>query len=160
MVRGLARYLKALEPATQIPACGLLGPAHRRIQLYIYTEVQIASLIEAAGELKPVGGLRPSTYATLIGLLAATGLRVGEALALENEDLDRHRDLLTVRRGKFHKSRMVPVHPSTTDALVKYYAVRDGHEHRSTTTRMLVSEQGRPLLPSTVHYTFRSCASA
>ena len=154
MVRGLARYLKALEPATQIPPCGLLGRAHHRVQPYIYTEEQIANLIQAARELTPAANLRPHTYATLVGLLAATGLRVGEALQLGREDLDRDRHLLIVRQGKFHKSRLVPLHPSTTDALVKYCELRDDHEARLTTPRLLVSAQGRALLPSVVHYTF------
>ena len=154
MVRGLARYLKALDPATQIPPRGLLGRAHRRVQPHIYTEEQIANLIQGARELKPSASLRPHTYATLIGLLAATGLRVGEALQLGREDLHQDRHLLIVRQGKFHKSRMVPLHPSTTDALVKYCARRDGHAAHFTTPRLLVSAQGRALLPSVVHYTF------
>ena len=156
MVRGLARYLKALQPATQIPPRGLLGRAHRRVQPYIYTEEQIANLIQAARELNPSASLRPHTYATLLGLLAATGLRVGEALQLGREDLDHDGHLLIVRQGKFHKSRVVPLHPSTTDALVKYCALRDGHAAHLTTSRLLVSAQGRALLPSVVHYTFRT----
>src|SRR5215472_17363231 len=117
VVRTLARYLAAREPGTEVPPRGLLGPAHARGPAYIFSEADIASLIQAALTLTPAQGLRSHTYATLIGLLACTGLRIAEALALRAGDFDWERGILTVRRTKFNKSRLVPLHPSAIEAL-------------------------------------------
>ena len=88
MVRTLARYLVPREPGTEIPPRGLLGPAHARRPAFLYSEADIAALIDAARSLAPADGLRPRTYATLIGLLACTGLRITEALTLGADDVD------------------------------------------------------------------------
>ena len=82
VVRCLARHLAATEPGTEVPPRGLLGPAHRRPRPHIYSAAEVAALMAAAGRLGPPGGLRPDTYRTLIGLLAAAGLRISEALGL------------------------------------------------------------------------------
>ena len=155
MVRSFARYLAAFEPGTQIPPRGLLGPAHRRIQPYLYSEEEIAQLMDAAQSLPPNNGLRPKTYRTLLGLLASTGLRVCEALKLQRDDVDTTRDLLTVRQTKFHKSRIVPLHESVTAALDAYGEARDTYHPRAASTQFLLSERGTALLPSVVHYTFQ-----
>ncbi len=83
VVRTLAQYLAPREPGTEVPPRGLLGPAHARRPAFIYTEADITALIDAARTLGPTGSLRPRTFAALIGLLACTGLRIGEALSLQ-----------------------------------------------------------------------------
>src|SRR5262249_55921001 len=88
VVRTLAQYLAPREPGTEVPPRGLLGPAHARRPAFIYTEADIAALIDAARALGPTGSLRPRTFAALIGLLACTGLRIGEALVLQAGDTD------------------------------------------------------------------------
>lgn len=116
VVRCFARYLSATEPHTEVPARGLLGPAHRRTTPHIYTDVELSSLISAARRLKPSAGLRPRTYATLIGLLACTGLRISEALKLVQSDVDLGHRVLKIRETKFRKTRLVPVHPTAVGA--------------------------------------------
>lgn len=88
MVRCFARHLAVTEPGTEVPLRGLLGPAHRRTSPYIYSAAEIAALLAAAKQLAPTDGLRPQTYATLVGLLACTGLRISEALHLGRVDAD------------------------------------------------------------------------
>ena len=154
VVRTLARYLEPREPGTEVPARGLLGPAHARGPAFLYTEAEIAALIEAARSLAPVDGLRPLTYATLIGLMACTGLRIGEALALGTDDVDLEAGVLTVRRTKFHKSRLVPLHASAFGPLRDYAAVRGPRRRGSMVTTFFASEAGRPLPYGTVRHTF------
>src|SRR5262249_57647978 len=101
------------------------GPAHARGPAYIFTEADIAALIRTALTLPPAQGLRPRTYATLIGLLACTGLRIAEALALRAGDLDWGTGVLTVRRTKFSKSRLVPLHPRAIGPLQGYAPAPD-----------------------------------
>lgn len=99
-------------------------PRRQILKPYIYAEDEIASLLRACGELGPKGSLRPHTMTTLVGLLVTTGMRVGEAMGLNLGDFDSGRHLLTIREGKFRKSRIVPLHPTTTEALARYQRVR------------------------------------
>jgi integrase len=123
MVRGFARYLQAIDPNTEVPPRGLLPSADRRPAPYLYSEADITALTAAARELG--SPLRAATLETLIGLLAVTGLRVAEVLRLDRQDVDLDQGLLTVRSSKLGKSRMVPLHPSTIEALNTYLARRD-----------------------------------
>ena len=124
VVRGFARYLHALDPATEVPPVGLLPDRDHRVTPYIYTDDDLARLLNAAGQLRPA--VRAATYQTLIGLLAVTGMRVGEAIGLDRGDLDSEQGLLTIRHGKFGKSRQLPLHPSTVEALLGYLALVRG----------------------------------
>jgi integrase len=117
VLRGLARYCQMFDPATEIPPARLFGPAHRRLTPHIYTEREIRALVAGAAKLLPPGGLRGVACATIFGLIAATGLRVSEATALKRADVDGRHHLLHIRRAKFGKSRLVPLHPSVTNAL-------------------------------------------
>jgi integrase len=117
VVRCFARYLAVFDPLTEVPPKGILGSAHRRTAPHIYSEKEIETLLKACAELEPADGLRPHTYGTLFGLLSCTGLRISEALKLRDEDVDLERGLLTIRETKFHKSRLVPLHPSVTEVL-------------------------------------------
>ena len=125
VVRDFAIYHQANDPRTEIPPKDLFPSGYPRKTPYIYSDEEVAQLLQVARELPPGKGLRHRTYATLFGLLAATGLRVGEALALDDADVDRQAGMLVVRRGKFRKSRLVPVHASTLDRLRQYQGERD-----------------------------------
>jgi integrase/recombinase XerD len=124
-VQGFLCHLAALDGATEVPPPGLLGPSHHRTPPHIYSDQEIASLLLAAGALSPRGGLRPDCYVTLFALLASTGLRISEALALARDDVDLVEGILTVHAGKGGKSRLVPLHPSALEPLGAYAARRD-----------------------------------
>jgi integrase/recombinase XerD len=122
-VRGFALYLNALDDTHRVPPADLLpNRAHRSIP-YLYSPEEIRALMAATSCLR--GPLRQATYRTLIGLLSVTGMRVGEAIRLDREDLDPRHGVLTVRSTKSGKSRELPVHPTTVDALRGYLRLRD-----------------------------------
>lgn len=125
VVRGFLRHLAALDGATDVPPPGLLGPTHHRKPPHVYSDSEIAGLLRAAAALTPPGGLRPHCYVTLFCLLACTGLRISEALALSCEDVDLVRGVLTVRAGKGGRTRLVPLHPSALEPLRGYATRRD-----------------------------------
>ena len=125
IVRRFARYQVTFAPETEIPPEGLLGPSYGRLEPHIYWDSEINALISLASQLGPSGGLRPYTYTTLFSLLACTGLRISEALALTQSDVDLDEGVITVVAGKFHRERLVPVHPTTAQALRDYSARRN-----------------------------------
>lgn len=117
VVRGFASWLQASDPSTEVPPTGWLPPRGRPTP-YLYSEADIAALMAAArGARWP---LSAATYETLIGLLAVSGLRIGEAIRLDRADVSLSEELLTVRESKLGKSRQVPIHPSTVEALRGY----------------------------------------
>jgi integrase/recombinase XerD len=119
LVRGFARYLSGIDPRTEVPPAGTIRhPKHWR-QPFIYSDTDALAMIEQAGVAIPQP-LRAATYQTLIGLLATTGLRVGEALRLDRGDLDRSDGVLRIRVSKFGKSRLVPLQASAVEALERY----------------------------------------
>jgi integrase len=118
MVRQFASYLRTIDPATEVPPSRLLRAGNRRATPYIYTNSEIAALIDAAAILRYP--LLIATYRTLIGLLAVSGLRVGEAIRLDTDDIDWERELLIVRDTKFGKTRLVPLHSTAIEALDDY----------------------------------------
>jgi integrase len=121
--RGFARYMAAIDPATEVPPAGLLPYRRRWRPPFIYTPGDIAALMAEAGRLQ--SPLKAATFETLIGLLAATGMRVGEAVRLDRSDIDWIHGVLLIRESKFAKTRQVPVQPSTLDALGAYTRKRD-----------------------------------
>jgi integrase/recombinase XerD len=153
-VRGFAQHWSAIDPHTEVPPGGLLPFPNRRAQPYLYTEKDIQRLMAAAKTLSPRNGLRGWTYHCLLGLLAVTGLRISELIALERRDVDLQEGLLTVRGAKFDKVRMVPLHVSSRDALKQYAQRRDAYLGRQNATNFLVSERGRPLDSSNVRRAF------
>jgi integrase/recombinase XerD len=153
-VRCFARHRSATDPCTEIPAWGLLPHRSKRAKPYLYTEQEIGHLMQAARELPPSNGLRGWTYCCLFGLLAVTGLRISEALALQRHDVDLQQGLLTIRGAKFGKSRLVPLHPSTREALSQYAKRRDDYLEHQAAANFLVSERGRALKISAVHRIF------
>jgi integrase/recombinase XerD len=157
--RGFARYLAPLVPGTEVPPPGLLpGPASRRAVPYLYSGAEIAALMTAAAAIRTP--LRAATYQTLIGLLAATGMRVGEAIGLDRADLAAEQGLLIIRSGKFGKSRQLPLHASVLHALDGYARLRDSACRRPATPAFFVSAAGTRLIYNNVHRTFRRLTQA
>ena len=153
-VRSFARYLHALDPACEVPPIELLPASKYRPAPYLYSDREIIALMTAARELDPP--LRAATMETLIGLLACTGLRIGEALRLDREDIDHANGLLTVRDSKFGKSREVLLHPSTVQALVSYAETRDRLCPHPKTSSVFITARGtRPAHP-TIYQPFRA----
>jgi integrase/recombinase XerD len=152
MVRGFARYVATIDPSSEVPAEDLLPATRQRVPPYIYSEGEIAALMEAARALKPP--LRAATFETLIGLMATTGLRLGEALGLDRRDVDLDDGALHVRAAKQSKQREVPLHPTTTEALRRYARWRDRCWPRSKTAAFFVSQNGERLSHDAVHGTF------
>jgi integrase len=143
VARGFAAYLHALDPAHQVPPRGLLPRRDRRAVPYLYTDREISALIAAAAALSIP--LRAATCQTLIGLLAVTGMRVGEAIRLDREDFDDQAGMLTVRSSKFGKSRQLPLHSTTTTRLCDYLDLRDQLCSHPSTTALLLSTRGHRL---------------
>jgi integrase/recombinase XerD len=156
VVRGFAAYLRTLDPATEIPPASLLPGRPRRAVPYLYSPADIAALFAQADRLKTP--LRRATITTLIGLMAVTGMRGGEVVALDDEDLDTGRGLLLVRHAKLGRHRLLPLHPSTLVALRAYRRVRDQHFPRPVSDALLVSDAGTRLLYYNVGQTFAKLA--
>jgi hypothetical protein len=119
------RHLAAVDGVTEVPAPGLLGPTGHRKPPHVYSDREIGDLLRAAAGLAPAGGLRPLCYVTLFALLACTGLRIAEALALSCADVDLAEGMLTVRAGKRGRTRLVPLHPTALTPLRDYIAERE-----------------------------------
>ena len=113
-----------------------------------------AAMLTAARRLGG-GPLRGRTYYTLIGLLAVTGLRIGEAINLDQGDIDQREAVLTIRESKFGKSRLVPLHPSTMTALADYRSARDTHPRSAAQPSLFISRTGKRLVYQVVSQTFR-----
>lgn len=124
VVRGFLRHLAAIDGATEVPDSGLLGSTGHRKPPHIYSEAEIGDLLAAAARLAPAGGLRPHCYVALFALIACTGLRISEALALKCGDVDLDEAVLTVRAGKRGRTRLVPLHPTAVPPLVDYASDR------------------------------------
>lgn len=154
IVRCFARYLAVFDPSSEVPPKGILGAAHRRKAPHIYSEKEIGLLLRACTELRAAGGLRPHTYTALFGLLSCTGLRISEALKLTDADVDLDHGILSIRESKFHKSRLVPLHPSARDALGKYLHLRSCCFPDRPVQTFFISEKGGALPYSTVNYVF------
>ena len=154
MVRVFARFHSAVDPRTEIPPQDLLPFRYRRKPPYIYNSGEISRLLEASSHLQSAIGLRASTYSTLFGLLAVTGMRVSEPIALNRRDVDLLRGILTVRLTKFGKSRLIPVHLSTVEKLEKYSRLRDRFFSSPRCPSFFVSEKGTRLTNWSVRWTF------
>lgn len=142
-VRSFLRYLQQFDPHTEVPDDSLFGRVGQRVTPHIFSETEIVDLLTAAHRLGPAPGLRGATYEALFGLMAATGLRVSEAVHLRNGDVDLKQGLLTIRQTKFAKSRHVPLHPSTKEALQAYVRFRDVLVEVAEDTPFFVGSRGR-----------------
>jgi site-specific recombinase XerD len=156
VVRGFARYLSGIDPRTEIPPAGLVRIPRRWRPPFIYSDADIVALMDQAHRAIPQP-LRAATYQTLIGLLAATGLRVGEALRLDEGDIDYADGVLHVRRSKFGKSRLVPLLGSTVDALERYVHRRRRLYPSPSAESLFVSLRGTRVIYESVWPTHREC---
>lgn len=153
VVRSFAGWLAAFDPATEVPPRDLLPCPPQRATPYLYSPADVVALLQATGSLH--GRLRALTYHTLLGLLAVTGMRVGEALALDRADIDLTGGRLVVRHGKFGKARQLVLHPTTVDALGDYLTRRDQLKPNPATPALLLSNAGTRLRYARVGATFR-----
>ena len=152
VVRGFARHMATIDPASEVPPVDLL-PGHRpRIVPYIYSEQEIAALMAAARQLTP--RLRAARHETLIGLLAVTGCRPGEGLGLDRRDVDLTHGVVHVRAGKKNKQRQVPLHPSTVGALRAYTGLRDAQFPAPSTPAFFLSARGHRMGRGELNATF------
>jgi integrase/recombinase XerD len=155
IVRGFALYRTGADPATEVPPRGLLPFKSQRAQPYLYTEEEIRKLLEAALNLVTPHKLQPLTYYCLFGLLAVSGMRLGEALNLQPHDVDWTESVLTVRGAKFAKSRLVPLHLSTREVLLDYAERRDRTYAPRKVSYFFVSSHGTRLIATNVSKIFR-----
>jgi integrase/recombinase XerC len=153
-LRPFAAHYRQFEPATEIPPKGILGRGHRRLAPHIYSDEEIDELLAAAGRLTRTWGLRPLTYRSLFGLIAAVGLRLSEALTLTLNDVDLQSAALTVRQTKFHKSRCLPLHPSAVRELALYRQARDACHSTDASAPFFASHDGGHLPKRTVENVF------
>jgi integrase/recombinase XerD len=151
-VRGFAAYLHTLDPGVQVPPPGLLSGPTRRAVPYLYSDADITALIAATARLRRP--LRAATLSTLIGLLAVTGLRIGEAIALDDDDFDAETGLLLVRHAKGTRDRLVPLHRTTVTAVQVYQRHREQRFPQPLGPALFVSTAGRRLRHENVHVTF------
>lgn len=154
MARDFALYQRARDSRTEIPPHDLISSSYQRSRPYIYTEEQINKIITQAAELKRYGKLRPHTYCTLFGLLAVTGMRISEIIALDNDDVDLNKGILTVRQGKYGKSRFIPLHSSTLQKLQDYDRLRKRFVTETSTKSFFISDCGARLTHWIVRATF------
>ena len=160
VARGFARYLVGVDRRTEVPPVGLVPHPRRQRRLpYIYTPAEIARLMTHAHR-QVRSPLRKATLATLIGLLAATGMRVGEVIRLDRCDIDWIAGVITIRATKFNKSRQLPVHASTMGALDAYARRRDHEGLRLVTSAFFVSTAGTRLHYSNLQTIFRMLVDA
>ncbi len=153
-IRRFALHWSAIDPRTEVPSPDLLPYRYNRRPPYLYTCRQVARLLRAARRLEPAMKLRRWTYSTLLGLLSATGLRISEALSLDRDAVDLAQGVLTIRGTKFGKSRLVPLHPSTRQALRRYAHRRDRVFAALQTPAFFVSDSGSRLTKWGVRWTF------
>jgi len=151
-VRGFARYLVTIDPDSEVPSGDLLPARQQRVAPYIYSEEEIIALMVAARRLTPA--LRAVTFETAIGLMASTGLRIGEALGLDRHDVDLRDGVLHVRVAKQKREREVPMHSSTTEALGTYAQLRDRLSPAPDSPAFFLNLRGGRLGDRTFHEVF------
>jgi integrase/recombinase XerD len=159
IARGFARHMAGLDARTEIPPFGLVGSRRRRHEPFIFSPDDIDALVTGAQSLRT--RFASATHETVIGLLAATGMRVGEVIRLDRGDVVETDATLTIRESKFGKSRMVPLQPSVLAALQRYARLRDEVHREPTTVSFFVSTRGNRMVYPTIHAVFRNlCDSA
>lgn len=154
IARRFAVWRRASDPRTEVPPADLVGQRYRRKPPQLYDDQDIVRLIQSAAALPSAKHLRGRTYATLFGLLAVTGLRINEALHLDRSDVDLEAGVLLIRRTKFGKSRLVPIHPTTQEALQAYGEARDRIIAKPEMPAVFVSERGTRITEWSTRYTF------
>lgn len=156
LVRGFARHLQAYDPRTEVPSASLLPRSVCRAVPYLYSAFELGCLMDAARRLPQP--LRAATYSTFVGLLAVAGLRSGEAIRLDRDDVDLRGARLLIRSSKFGKSREVPLHDTAVAALRRYADVRDRAVPRPRSPAFLISSAGTRLFRSNAQLVFQKLA--
>jgi len=154
MVRRFAVWLSATDRRTEVPPLGLFPHRYRRKKPYLYSDDEINQLVRAARQLPSPKGLKGHTYSTIFGLLSVTGMRSSEPLALDREDVDLDEGVLSIRRTKFGKSRLVPLHESTRQVLADYARQRERIVSRPAVAAFFLSERGTRITEWAARYNF------
>ena len=152
LVRGFAQHLVAIDPRTEVPSREFIPTRGRRATPYLYSTRDVERLMAVARSLR--SPLRGETYASLIGLLAVTGMRVGEAIALDRADVDWTHGTLVVRHGKFRRARQIPLHDTTVSALRVYSKLRDRQVPQPHSPAFFLASTGSRLIYKNVHAVF------
>lgn len=158
IARGFARYLRTLDPATEVPPAGVFPTRRHRPTPFLWSQRDICRLLESARALRPA--LRAATYEALFGLLATCGMRVGEAVGLDRDDVDPRAGVITIRHAKFDRTRLVPLDPTVTEALSRYATERDRLCPRPRCRAFFVSSAGTRLDRSGVSKTLRKITTS
>jgi integrase/recombinase XerD len=156
-IRLFARWAQLLDPRIEVPPARLLPARATRPTPFIYSQEQIDALLTAADQLRPL--IRAVTFRTLLSLQAVTGIRTGEAIGLDINDLDLHQATLTVT-GKYGKTRLLPLHPTVAEALVDYLDTRRQLLPAAHCPALLISTRGTRIGRGCIHPTFRALAEA
>jgi integrase/recombinase XerD len=154
VVRCFAKWWSATDPQTEVPPWALLPHGPKRRHPCRWGEDDVPRLLQATALLPSCKGLRGLTYAVFFGLIATTGMRISEALALNRGDVNLEDGVLTIRRTKFAKSRLVPLHATTCRTLAAYAASRDHIAHRASTPAFFLSESGERITEWSARYNF------
>jgi integrase/recombinase XerD len=152
VARGFAQHLATIDPASEIPSTDLLPGTRQRLAPHIFTDGEIVALMTAARQLTPPS--RAARHETLIGLLAVTGMRPGEAIGLDRADVDLRRGVVHVRAGKQKKQREVPLHETTISALGDYARQRDARFPTPSTPAFFIGARGRRMGREELNRTF------
>lgn len=158
VVRGFARYLQTIIPATEVPPPGVFPARRHRPSPYLWSQGDICQLLEHTRALRPP--LRAASYEALFGLLAASGMRIGEAIGLRRDDVDLGTGVVTIREAKFDRTRLVPLHPTAIEALRRYATERNRLCPRPPSAAFFVSSVGTALNRSGVAKTLRQITTS
>jgi integrase/recombinase XerD len=160
VARGFAAYLQTIEPATEVPPADVFAVRYRRPTPYLWSRQDICRLLDQARALRPP--LRAASFEALFGLLAVSGMRLGEALALDRDDVDLAAGVITIREqvAKLERARLVPLHPTTVDALERYARTRERLCPEPRSTAVFLSSTGASLDRSAVSKTLRKITTA
>ena len=153
IARGFARYLQTIDPAAEVPPPGVFPAWRHPPSPCLFSQRDICRILQAARALRPP--LRAATHETIFGLIAVSGMRIGEAIGLARGDVDLDAGIITIGEAKFGRSRLVPLHPTVTQALGRYAAERDRLCPRSRSAAFFLSGAGTRLDRSGVGATFR-----
>ncbi len=156
-LRQFCRFMFQLDNETYIPEKGLIPPGKVQVEPYIFTQNDINKVMEQANNLNAQNKLLAQTYATIIGLLWTTGMRIGEVIRLKIEDIDHVNGVLYVRQTKFFKSRAIPLLPSTAQKLKTYLTQREKQGYKNVSDDFVfINNQGHACTISTTPRTIRT----
>lgn len=155
ILRPFSAYLSILGYGSAVLPSHYIGPTHRRLPPFIFTAADIVQLMEAADNLRPVNGLRPATIKTLIGLLSSTGMRPGEAVRLQRQDVNLNEGEIAIHNSKGWKRRVIPISPSTVDALRTYDRHREQLNPLSQTDSFFEFDNYQPINIRSADYAFK-----